>query len=188
MKTRVKHQLMVSGLFLVWGLGLSLIVAALMVRHEATFAPPELGTHPATTGLWYVRHILATECRCSLRIVSHLQERDAHANVIEHVLLIGPYSETIDPLISRGYQVEQLSVIDADRLYKIHSAPAMLILDPAGRIRYTGGYTNHKQSFAIQDIAIIHALLQGEVVPSLPVYGCPLSDDLQRAVDPLSLR
>ncbi len=73
-------------------------------------------------------------------------------------------------------------------LYEIDAAPLLVAIDPEGRVRYAGGYTDRKQGPDVRDRQILDALQRGDVVQPLPLYGCAVSKQLRRTLDPLGLK
>jgi hypothetical protein len=56
----------------------------------------------------------------------------------------------------------------------------LIALDPEGRIRYAGGYTERKQGPVIDDTRILSEVRLEAAPPSLPLFGCAVSDRLRR--------
>ena len=67
------------------------------------------------------------------------------------------------------------------------ASPLLVIADPAGAVRYVGGYGRHKQSPVVEDLAILADLRAAHDRAALPVFGCATSARLARRVDPLGL-
>ena len=57
----------------------------------------------------------------------------------------------------------------------------------AGEVRYAGGYTERKQALFPRDREIVAALRAGDEVTPLPVFGCAVSNELKRTINPLRL-
>lgn len=137
---------------------------------------------------WFDVHALYTHCRCSERIVRHLLERRPLGALHEHVLLIGPQSDQADPLRALGYRVHSVSALQLKQTFGISAVPLLMIADPRGRLHYAGGYTARKQGPEILDRSIIRDTLNARQPVELPVFGCAVSRELQKLLDPLALK
>ena len=54
------------------------------------------GWREAASGMWQVIHVLSPDCRCSLGVAAHLEQRRAFQGAVERVWLVGS-----DPALSR---------------------------------------------------------------------------------------
>jgi hypothetical protein len=136
-------------------------------------------------------HVLYARCRCSARILQHLAAEPRPAGVTEKLLLVGSNPE-LEPellvLAARKVQVVETSAIELRDRYHVQAAPLFLVLGRDGRLLYSGGYTQRKQGAVFEDTAILRKLAADENVIELPLFGCALSRDLQRLLDPFALR
>jgi hypothetical protein len=62
----------------------------------------------------------------------------------------------------------------------------MLVIDRNGVIRYSGGYSRRKQG-ELEDETILRHVRGGADIETLPIYGCAVSAELARLIDPLRL-
>jgi hypothetical protein len=157
------------------------------VQPELTRALTERSS-PAERGRVTVTHVLYAQCQCSRSIVEHLVARRARRDVGESSILVGPADEFAARLRPAGYRVEVVTARELKARYAIEAAPLLIVADAAHSIRYIGGYTVHKQSADIRDVAIIDAVLAGQAAQELPLLGCAVSRALQKLSDPWGLR
>lgn len=133
-------------------------------------------------------HIMYAECRCSQRIIDHLESRGARNDILEHVVLVGRDDQLAGRLARAGYRIESLSPIELKKKYDIEAAPLLIITDDRGAIAYMGGYTERKQGLDIRDTALLQSLMHGDSAVELPLLGCAVSKALQRVIDPFALK
>ena len=175
-----------------WAFGMVIAGAALMVDHWVGLivspgdgrAVVSLAGAPAHR--WTVAHVLYAACPCSRRVVTHLIERRPIDGVTEVVLVVG-HLRAEPALRDAGFSVVNVDVDDLARL-GIDAAPAFVVVDGDGAVRHAGGYTAHKQGLDYADVEAVDALRNGDVVTALPVLGCAMTRELQRALDPLLLK
>jgi hypothetical protein len=145
---------------------------------------------------WIALHVLYEGCRCSTQVLDHLLARGVETGTTERVVLVRTgesAGESNDPstasrIKAAGFDLEVISTEDLANRYGIEAAPLLVVSDPQGAVRYVGGYTDRKQSVVIHDHEIIASLRGGAKVAPLPVFGCAVSKELGRRVDPLGLR
>jgi hypothetical protein len=179
-----------------WAVLVLLLVSSLAIAHWAAL-PAEPNAQLARAVSSYRRpdergflalHVLYTACRCSERVLSHLQARGAGTNLAEGVLLVGAERGHAQPLARRGFRVSVLREQELAARFHISSAPLLLIAAPDDSLRYVGGYTARKQGPAILDQPLIRAAMRGSVLENIPVFGCAVSRSLQRLLDPFGLK
>ena len=134
---------------------------------------------PQTPGRWLAVHALYADCRCSLRVVDHLVTTARPSEWDEMVLWVGqtPPSHALE----ERFDVRRVAVSELAAL-GIEAAPLLIALDPAGQVRYVGGYTDRKQGPAIEDLRILRSVRDAGSVASLPAFGCAVSDGLKRSL------
>ena len=179
----------------IWATSLTFVGACLMVGHWIPLPTPTsdqlLNGSPALTrvdGTWSTFHFLYADCPCSRRIFENLVTRSSHQDVNEQIVLVGDAPELASRAKARGFHVDEVAPEELKVKYAVEAAPLLVVVDPRGRVRYCGGYTERKQGFEIKDTVIVSNLLAGEEVESLPVYGCAVSRSLQAVVDPLRIK
>ena len=132
---------------------------------------------------WLAVHVLYSECRCSQRVVAHLLSSPRPHGWDEEILWIGPVAP--EPELMSRYRVTRMSSVDLARL-GIDSAPLLVVMNPNDEVRYAGGYTDRKQGPAFEDLRIFAAAQRNEPLVSIPVFGCAVSQRLQRKFSVLS--
>jgi hypothetical protein len=186
--------------FWLWAPAALCLCASLLVGHWVTLPVPapdapdlvaglaELRTEHGDRDAWMAVHVLYAACSCSRRVVDHLVDDPRPDGVRDKILLVGSTPEIEQRLASSTATIIRTTPTELAEHYEIESAPMLVVVDPAGVVRYRGGYTERKQSLAIQDIAIIERLRDDDTVGELPLYGCAVSKRLQNLLDPLGLR
>jgi hypothetical protein len=174
------------------------VVAYLMVSHWVVLPHPASDdpawsarlkrTRSNNSEQWTVFHFLYGNCPCSRRILCHIVNRFPVAGCREVIVFIGEDKEMTEAAVQRGFEVDYVTPEELKARYGVEAAPLLTVLDPAGNVGFTGGYTTHKQGPQIQDEKIIRALLDGMSVENLPLFGCAVSKELKSLVDPLGLK
>ena len=140
---------------------------------------------------WLAVHVLYAQCRCSRNILEHLAASRRPAGFSEKVLLVGERRE-LDPLLrrmsDRGMDVRRTTVTELQSKFHVEAAPLLLVVDPRGTVRYSGGYTERKQGLDVRDAEIMARLARQQAVAELPLFGCAVSDGLRKLLDPLQLK
>jgi hypothetical protein len=171
----------------VWFAVMVVLGAGLLARHAvalpAPSASPELAAsmdtlrRPENRGEWLAVHVLYAQCRCSQRIVEHLLETARPRDWSELVLWVG--NPAPPPALEQRFDVRRIDAAQLARL-GVESAPLLVAVRPDGGVRYAGGYTDRKQGPVIDDLRILQAARKTDVIASLPVFGCAVSDRLKR--------
>ena len=133
-------------------------------------------------------HVLYAECRCSQRILDGFEAQERPPGAVEKVLLVGHHPGFEASARRLGFDLRRLEAAELKERYGIESAPLLLVVDPAGALRYAGGYTARKQGLDPQDAGVIAGLMAGRNPTELPLYGCGVSRELQEVLDPLGVR
>ncbi len=179
--------------FSVWFLLIALPAMTWMASHHVPLPPPS-GTQSAQPSSleagWRMVHVLAAECGCSGAVAEHLARRGATAGVAEEVWWIGETSGPTTPLAGSGFTVVPTSADTLQHRLGLEGAPWLLIYDPEGHLRYSGGYaaTTPRRGAALEDRTLLARVQSGETVTPFPAYGCATSRRLQTALDPLGLK
>lgn len=137
---------------------------------------------------WLVVHVLYAACRCSRDVIDHLLDAPRPAGLSERILLVGATPELDAKLAASAIPVVRVQPEELAERFAIAAAPLLLVVDPAGALRYRGGYSQRKQAAELHDIAIIERVRADAEVSALPLFGCAVSDELRRMLDPLGLR
>jgi hypothetical protein len=170
----------------VWFAVMLAVGAGLLSRHLVALPAPAKSAklaasmaqlrRPETQGTWLAVHVLYSECRCSQRIVEHLLSGARPTDWTEVVLWVGQREP--DPALARRFDVRRVAAADLARM-GIEATPMLVAVDPGGLVRYSGGYTDRKQGPVIDDVRILDASRKPDLVASLPVFGCAISDRLR---------
>jgi hypothetical protein len=140
---------------------------------------------------WVAVHVLYAQCRCSQGILKHLASEPRPRGVAEKILLVGQnaaIASELRALAARSFRIVTVGPDELRDRYHVQAAPLMLVLGPDGALRYSGGYTQHKQGPVIRDRVILAELMSKNETSELPVFGCGVSRELQRLLDPLALK
>ncbi len=171
-----------------WFGAMLLLGAGLLAKHVVALPAPDKDERlsrslrplrRAGQAPWLAVHVMYAECRCSQRIVQHLTSTPRPAGWQEVVLWVGAAAP--DPELARRFDVRRLTQVDLARL-GVESAPLLVALDPSDRPAYVGGYTDRKQGPDIRDLKILAEMQGQRELSSLPVFGCAVSERLQRAL------
>lgn len=194
-----RRVLFERSLLALWGAGALVLSAFLLGSHLVALPAPRAvdvrlaaavtaygAAHPGSGGL--MLHALYEDCKCSQNVVEHLIARGAHAGH-ELVLLVAEGVDTVaaQRLRAAGFDTHLLSADALRDTYGIEAAPALVVADATGVVRYVGGYGDRKQSPILRDVEIDARIAQGEVVAPLPLFGCAVSEQLRSSLDPLGL-
>ena len=138
-------------------------------------------------------HVLYERCGCSSRVATKIMAQGSRGPVREAVIMVDDDERGIDQsrlerLRSAGFLVAAMSTrAVAERLH-VAAVPLLLIVDADDRVRYAGGYTVGRDSPQLEDRRILAEVSAGGSPSPLPVFGCAVATDLQRALDPLGLK
>ena len=180
-----------------WFVAMSAVAASMLARHVIPLPAPvhdgrlstalEVMRGPDDAGRWMAVHVLYTDCRCSRQVGEHLSITKRPSDLAEIVLLVGEDPAFAGRLRSNGFVVTAVDAHTLSTAYGLEAAPLLLVVDPEGKIRYSGGYTARKQGPEPRDLQIIDSVRGGAQDPPLPVYGCATSRQLQKTLNPLEL-
>ena len=108
------------------------------------------------TPTWRAFHITVEGCPCSARLLAYLRTRS-----------LSGFRET-SLVLGRDFDADW-----AHQRYGFEGVPWLVLVDPDGHLRYSGGYTASPASTAYQDQHIAARARSGVLVRPLPAYGCP---------------
>ncbi len=113
-----------------------------------------------------------------MRVVEYLAHRgplaEAAEEADEQVVILGQAPDMAALLASAGWRVSSADP-GSPAAHGVGSGPWLLILDPAGRSRYSGGYLGRQIASAqepFQDRAVLDRLRRGETVTPFGAFGC----------------
>jgi hypothetical protein len=146
---------------------------------------------PARGGLRVV-HFLYESCGCSQRVFASLLRHRAEIGAVERIVLVRADEASRAPELAAqaralGYEVDVQDRDQAMRKYGLVSAPAMVVLTPAGALAYLGGYGTGPRGPLIEDREILARAQRGERVPPFKTFGCAVGRRLSARVNPLRL-
>src|ERR1700761_599609 len=135
-------RLFYRGFFLAWALLMMALVGYLSFLHDSplrAYQPPQ-SPAAVTEGDWNVFHLLVADCPCSANVAVYLENR--HPSVLAHekIFMIGDNPGLIHELKKAGWQVISFTPQEAQDQLGADSGPWLLIYDPQGKLRYSGGY------------------------------------------------
>lgn len=183
-------------LLAIWGASSLVLCSFLLSRHLLPLPHPAAGNRQLRAALrsdtdggrWAAVHILSTGCGCSRRVIESLLGRGPLFGVRERVVLVGAGSDGAEATLrARGFVTEALTPPALGLRYGVEAVPLLLVGDPAGDVRYVGGYTARKSGPVLRDVEIVSALRAGRGVSALPTFGCAVAERLRAALDPLRL-
>ena len=178
---------------LLWAFAMTVLIGSLMATHWIVLPAPAVGDETKLADAeacenLQVFHVLYMDCPCARRIAEHLGNRGRLKESRETVLLLGQNPDMAKRMIEAGFLVESLTSQELFEKHGIESSPLLLVTDRDGTVIYSGGYTDVKQGIGIRDVEIIRKIAAGKTVMPLPVFGCAVSERLQKQTDPLRLK
>lgn len=183
-----------------WAAGGVLLGGILLLQHMVALPVPDTADTRLRAqmdavfphdGRWRAMHVLYRSCPCSQRTIAHLTGAPRPAALDELVLMIdddGAAGSEEETLRQHGFRVQVVTPAALGERFDLQAAPVLVIARPDGALAYVGGYNRHKQSGVYEDREIIAALRQERAPETLPVFGCPTSEQLAERLDPLGLR
>lgn len=176
MKLALTRRLLL-GAFSILSTAAALLVIALLMGSHTPFQTLQArsGVLARLTGRWQAVYILGSECPCSDRVARHLLTRPGLASIDERIVFIGNDRETPYSLKQRGWRVEHWSAERARDAFGAQSAPLLVFVDPAGEIRYSGGFARQSDfRDGFHESEIWNGLSAGLAIKPYPAYGCAL--------------
>jgi hypothetical protein len=170
------------------GLAHTFALSAEAIAQPALAAAIAETRRPEERGQWLALHVLYSRCRCSQRTLAALSARRPLPLVRERVVLVGAHAGYEATARAAGFAVEVIAPEALAPRYHLAAAPVFVVADPAGALRYVGGYTARKQGLASEDAAILARAMRGDPVRALPLFGCAVSRQLSKLLDPFGLR
>lgn len=145
------------------------------------------GRHPGTAKsaapapTWRLLMVAHPLCPCTEASLEALRALASEPRLRATVRFVGR-EETRSVRAARtipGLAVEQVSGLDDVRDFGAATSGQTFLFDPHGRVRYSGGLTEGRGSFATsRGVKAIRSLLEGRAsTAALPVYGCALSQE-----------
>ncbi|MEO8878690.1 MAG: hypothetical protein ABI461_24080 [Polyangiaceae bacterium] len=158
-------------------------VVALPRPQSALLAPAMTALRsPQEQGQWLAVHVLYSDCRCSQRVAEHLADSARPPGWSEVILWVG--DDAPDPKLAKKFDLRRVTAGELSA-YGVEAAPSLIVLDPEGKLRYAGGYTDRKQGPVIEDRRILDAARTSSYVEPLPLFGCAVSSRLKSELSTL---
>jgi hypothetical protein len=180
-----------------WFIVMTVVAATLLGRHLLALPRPVVDTAveramgsirgAGGAGRWMAVHVLYADCLCSKRVADHVLSTPRPGDLAERVLLIGHDSELEARFAAAHFPTIAVTEDEAADRFHVAAAPALVVVDPLGSVRYSGGYTERKQSLEVEDLAILDDLRAGRDVAPRKIYGCAVSSGLRASLNPLRL-
>jgi hypothetical protein len=186
-----------KALIVLWS-GVALLgISSLSVSHMAAMPGPDKATRMAqaaaalrreSTPLFFV-HVIYEQCSCTERLLAHLLRRGRLLGVEEAIVFVGerPMAERTRAAAHAGFAFLELTPAQLERRFGLQAAPVLLAFDASARLAYAGGYFDHPSALTALDERIHVQLAAGAAPRPLPIFGCAVSAQLQRSVDPLGI-
>lgn len=183
------------GLLAVWAVVGVLGAGSLAVSHTAPMPGADdetrlvqaVSAHRTGAGRPLLVHVIAAGCSCTKRLFDHLVARGPFAGADELVVFVGNDPSAQKAAEARGFRFVTVTAEELGERYALESAPVLVVLDRDGAMRYVGGYFDNPAAVDPKDVGLYTKLAKGEPAEPLPVFGCAVSEELQRAVDPLGV-
>jgi hypothetical protein len=177
-------------------LGLALLgIASLGVSHTAPMpkpTPEERLTHAlldlrAKPGSMLLVHVIYGRCSCTERLFRHLVQRRALPDMDEAILFVGDDAAKREAARKAGFRFATVTAAELEARFDLQVAPVLFAFARDGRLAYAGGYFDRPAAVVALDERIISEVQRGAPAEPLPVYGCAVSPELQKSVDPLGI-
>lgn len=119
----------------VWLVSTTLPLTWMAAKHTGVLRSPDVEQRLAATGQWRTIHVLLADCGCSRRVADALRAVSL-VETADEIWWIGETSpDQVFPFPVRRFDGQRLR-----QTAGLTGGPALLIVDPAGLIRYGGGY------------------------------------------------
>jgi hypothetical protein len=170
-------------------------IASLGVSHTAPMPKPTPEEH-LTRALLALRgearapflvHVIYARCSCTERLFKHLVERKALPGLDETILFVGEDPAKRTRARQAGYRFSTVTPAELESRFGLQAAPVLFAFTPDGRLVYAGGYFDKPAAAFALDERIVSDMQHGVAADPLPVYGCAVSAELQKSVDPLGI-
>ncbi len=132
-------------------------------------------------------HVIYANCSCTERLFKHLVERRAMRGVDETILFVGDDAAKKARARGAGYRFATVTPAELATRFGLEVAPVMFAFTREGKLAYAGGYFDRPAAVVALDERIVAEVQQGTPTDPLPVYGCAVSPELQKSVDPLGI-
>ncbi len=135
----------------------------------------------------FLVHVIYARCSCTERLFKHLVERRALPGMSETILFVGDDAAKQARAKAAGYRFSTVTPAELQRRYGLEAAPVLFAFTREGELAYAGGYFDKPAAVWALDERIVAEVQRGAPAEPLPVYGCAVSPELQKTVDPLGI-
>ena len=179
----------------IWGAGTLFSITVLMVNHFVAMPSPSdydllvggVRVMQREERVPLLLHVIYANCSCTNGLFRHLLARRALPGFQERILFVGIDAERRRGAEAQGFEFEEIDRAELAKRFGIEAAPLFMVYDHQ-ELGYVGGYYETPATVHPRDQEILPRVLAGETVEPLPLYGCAVSPDLQRALDPLGIK
>ena len=178
------------GLIFLWIVAVTIVMGRIGLLHNLSFFPDKnIIAHKSTGPLWTMTHVLGKGCKCSDLVYKYLLKRGPSPDLVENVILLGEVPEYRSGLEKRGFRVTERNPREIAS-EKAVGVPFLLITSAKGEGVYAGGYASSmiEERTLLLDLKILHSLRDGKNAAELPIFGCAVSQRMQKLIDPLELK
>lgn len=184
-----------AGFIAAWAIIAILGLGSLSVSHTAAMPAPDDEVRLARAAaaivgggrtLAYV-HVIDPACSCTAGLLEHLIERGAYPEHRETILFTGDDPNLKAVAEQAGFGFVSITRAELGASLGIEVAPVLVALAPDGGLLYLGGYFDKPAAVLARDTVIHRRLLAGQDTPPFPVFGCAVSENLRKRVDPMGI-
>lgn len=135
-----------------------------------------------------VRHVLASDCKCSQAVFERLVSRRASPVEREEVWWIGGTPPA--SLTEAGYRARAATADEARSSLGAVGAPLLVVYGATGAELYAGGYADRRIHHAtdVQDLEIVAESRAGRAPRAKPLWGCLTGASPRQSADPFGLK
>lgn len=185
----MKRQIGLTVLFL-WMIVVTIVMGRIGLLHNLPLFPDKnIITQKSAGPRWTMTHVLGKGCKCSEQVFNYLVKRGPQPDLEENVILLGDVPAYRDALIKRGFRVTKKDPREIAS-EKAVGVPFLLITSAKGEGVYAGGYASSliDERTPLLDLKILQSLRDGKNASELPIFGCAVSQRMQKLIDPLELK
>jgi hypothetical protein len=173
-----------------WMIAVTFVMGRIGLLHNLPFFPDKnIIAQKSAGSLWTMTHVLGKGCKCSEQVFNYLIKRGPQSDLEENVILLGDVPEYRAALEKRGFKVTEKNPREL-ATEKAIGVPFLLINSAKGEGVYAGGYASSMidERTPLLDLQILHSLRDGKSASELPIFGCAVSQRMQKLIDPLELK
>lgn len=198
MKTKFFSKNYFGKVFIViWIVVITVVMSLQMASHLVSMPIPEnidnflnkiKKSYYKDDGRAVIVHAIYEKCSCTNSLLKHLVERGLQPLSQEVIFVIGSEAPYESELVAKGFSVFKMKQDEFVNEFGIEAAPLLTLINNKGELKYMGGYFKTSEARVSTDQEIIQkALIEDKPPEPLPLYGCAVSDRLQKYIDPFQL-